>query len=258
MKRGFLKTNSKNKTVAAVPSYIADPETDVTHTITIPTGVAVPFSPPNCKELGDMSKVKNYVITSLTYKKISLDLGDASTTMVIYDGMKESILRLPAFTDISLSLDNSKPYSICSVAGAGVGMFATKDIEPGEIVACEHPLLVMPQGFVLVKGQEKRLIAQASHLLEQTISRGMTEDNRVAFLALNNCKGKGEIPYYGIIETNALGIDCLPGHDGEFLCVCNEISRINHRYAIHQSYTLHRLDLRLRSAAPRTHDRTGI
>lgn len=105
-------------------------------------------------------------------------------------------------------------------------MFATKDFKPGDLIACDRPLLIAPRAWPYSPGET----LHPHDLLDQVINQKMSEVDRKAFLDLSNCKGSTQRQSAGILDTNALGIEELPGYDGTFVCVCKDISRINHRY----------------------------
>lgn len=196
----------------------------------IPTGRVLPVGAMPDGAIGDMTQVKNYVIITLpshTSLNASGSSDDPSSTLIIYDCMKKNVSSIPGLSDPSPSGGCGRNYTIQPVTGAGLGMFAAKDFLPGEIIACEYPIMVMPQA---IPGNGREADAHLSRILKHMLD-SMTEENRTAFLALKNCKGPENLANYGIIETNALGIGTLPGHNGQFLCVCNDISRINHRYS---------------------------
>ena len=66
-------------------------------------------------------------------------------------------------------------------------------------------------------------------LCNLSIFCGLSDADREEFFALSNCKGYTKPNISGIADTNAIGIDALPGYNGQCAGVCKVISRINHR-----------------------------
>ena len=190
----------------------------------IPTsGVVSPHNIPDLA-LGDIPPNLHYVLTCLSSSSPSINSTEPSTATILYGGMKGKILALPAFS--APFPHRIYHYCISPVDGAGIGMFATKDFKPGDLIACDRPLLIAPRAWLYSPGET----VHPDDLLDQVINQKMSEVDRKAFLDLSNCKGSTQRQSAGILDTNALGIEELPGYDGTFVCVCKDISRINHRY----------------------------
>lgn len=237
MKRGFLNTNGPKKPKSVVGPRVAQfpehkpPSTHVSEVgkVAVPTGAVLPLnSPPN---VGDFSTHTQYIVTTLQNPLAMLPLsGEPTTAAILYDGMKEKILALPAFSVLSpfpfptrLRPDH---YHISPAPnGAGVGMFATKDFSQGDLIACDRPLLISPQAMIFTP--------ESMHphaMLDIAINQKMSAADREAYCALSNCKGSSQPVNVGITDTNALNAGALPGYDGLYGCVCKDISRINHRF----------------------------
>lgn len=209
---------------------------DSRQTIMIPEGRVNPMnSTTSASAAGDMTQVTSYIITSLHATSSSDEsdtvhpglISNANSTVIIYNCMREQMLSIPAFMDSERHTCSysREGFAVLPVEGAGLGIFVTKNIATGDLIACEAPLLVMPQA---IPGRGGEADAHFSHILGETLDM-MPPENQTAFLSLASCKETEDIVHHGIIETNALGIGMLPGHNGHFLCVCKDISRINHR-----------------------------
>jgi len=221
MKRGFLNNPKKSIGRPQITSSLEHKQAAI-----IPTSSVV--SPSNVPDLalGVIPENLLYVLTSLSSSSPSIDSTDRepSTTAILYGGMKEKILALPAFSAPFPFPSHLRHYRISPVDGVGIGMFATKDFNPGDLIACDRPLLIAPRAWLYGPGQT----VHPHDVLDQVINQKMSEADRNAFLDLSNCKGSTQLQNAGILDTNALGIDGLPGYDGTYVCVCKDISRINH------------------------------
>ncbi|KAI0050093.1 SET domain-containing protein [Auriscalpium vulgare] len=126
---------------------------------------------------------------------------------------------LPERLGVSLTLSAVLEcrYQIRTAPGKGVGMFAMEDIAPGAIVARERPILVAP-------------LMLSWDSIERDISSNMPEHVREAFFALHNCKPPSFARVHGIINTNAINIDDMPGQTdfGPYVAVLKDICRANH------------------------------
>ena len=129
----------------------------------------------------------------------------------------------------------------------GKGMFARRDIQVGELIFAERPLLVSPRNINVLGGayvpEEKKndlravqavMMHEWEKLLEAAVNR-MTEENQKAFKELmNNHTDDGSGPLLGIVRTNAFSMEEI--YDGEawtdataYTAVLKLGSRINHR-----------------------------
>ncbi|OBZ73131.1 Histone-lysine N-methyltransferase SMYD1 [Grifola frondosa] len=105
-------------------------------------------------------------------------------------------------------------------------MFATTDINTGDLIVCERPLLVYPSVIPGFLGATRQEVIEPLRVLVQSMKPEMRAD----FYALHNCKGPEEPSrIVGITNTNSVWLGKLPGFDEEEFCgVCKDISRANH------------------------------
>ncbi|TFY83498.1 hypothetical protein EWM64_g519 [Hericium alpestre] len=178
--------------------------------------------------------------------------GNASgghTECAIPAWLKDPILEQPGF-----------PYPIPSPVvpahrlgpspGAGIGLFATRDLAAGELIFAERALLIAPHAGVLmtdilrkrrgrtsVQGVELAVDGRED-LLRLSLAR-MTPEKQAAYHALANVHAHAtETPLLGVQLTNAIVLpshvlqEAFPGHpmkDGQSMSgVCEVLSRVNH------------------------------
>ena len=114
-------------------------------------------------------------------------------------------------------------FYIAPSPGKGLGMFAARRIEVGELICDERPLLVTPLdlGYITigVAGQlpsgtplpmiHQVVLAEAEKSMRRVIEdrSRMTEENMRALLALDNSHlHDGSGPIMGVIRTNSFGL----------------------------------------------------
>ncbi|KAK0189853.1 hypothetical protein F5146DRAFT_932000 [Armillaria mellea] len=110
------------------------------------------------------------------------------------------------------------------VLGAGKGMFAAKDLAPGDLILRERPVVVIPEIIPTVNGDASQFIILAV--------QNVPPKEKEVFLQLHDCK-KFPDNVKGIVDTNAMNIGRLPGpFEGSFAGVALGLSRINHRFVL--------------------------
>ncbi|CAA7270089.1 unnamed protein product [Cyclocybe aegerita] len=139
------------------------------------------------------------------------------------------------------------------VPGAGLGVFTTCDVQVGELIFSERPLLVAPCGLsppledipdhYSSQQIQQIIMFEREELLQHAVGR-MSDEQRAAFMSLANAHMEdGSGPILGIIRTNAFSIsnvgdgpDPPPGRryppEASYSAVCELGSRINHRYRL--------------------------
>ncbi|OCH89503.1 hypothetical protein OBBRIDRAFT_732523 [Obba rivulosa] len=162
---------------------------------------------------------------------------DLYTLGLLFYGMKEKILAIPGFP--SSFTTPAPPVHRIQAAGAragGLGMFATVDLDVGDLIVCERPIVVAPQRLPFPEGPD----GKAAHdMYEMAMIFQLGPERTDAYFALSNCFGKSVPEVYGIMNTNALPVGALPGHDGACLAVFKEISRVNHSCRPNAVYSWH-------------------
>jgi len=216
MKRGFLKTKptSDNKVRTSATPSIQIPTTKIKPRKAIPAMGAFPR--------------ESFNFNIITLPKPSIFLPNEPISLcLLYPGARESLLALPDFPAPYIHYSSPIPYSISSVPGAGLGMFAAFDLNPGELILRERPMIVLPIGIPYAPG----MTVHPDQILESLLEK-LCSSSREAFYRLHNCKGpaSGRSRASGILDTNTLATDALPGeYNGLYGAVCRHLSRINHR-----------------------------
>lgn len=119
---------------------------------------------------------------------------------------------------------SSPSHQVTSLPGKGLGMVASRNIHPGELIMAEPPLLMVPWW---VKGIEYNKTRERTQILEVQLKQ-LSAGQRKGFWQLADCKANPGEPSSldGIWRTNnfALGASGLRVDNGLFL----NISRFNH------------------------------
>ncbi|THU86385.1 SET domain-containing protein, partial [Dendrothele bispora CBS 962.96] len=177
------------------------------------------------------------------------DVPDNWSVCYISGRAKRAILSVPGFPEPLPRSDCSRPkqYKIIETPGKGMGMFATRDIEYGELILTERPLLVFPASprhmsslaypkhFTIDQIQQAQL-NQLEKLMETLVDQ-MPKENQEAYKKLANCHQEdGSGPLLGIARTNGFPIGDyyepkIPGFPEaatRYSATFKDISRINH------------------------------
>lgn len=157
------------------------------------------------------------------------DFPDNWTECMIMSNLKRKILATPGFPKALQRRKDGKKYVIREAEGKGLEMFATADIDPGELILDERPLLVFPlihkDSFAPTRYFAKdtphdekvqTLMADQERNLTMAFAR-MEKENREAYIALaNSHEHDGSGPLLGAARTNVFGITSeLIGEDGD-------------------------------------------
>ncbi|KAF7296005.1 SET domain-containing protein [Mycena kentingensis (nom. inval.)] len=124
------------------------------------------------------------------------------------------------------------PFRLRDCGAKGVGVFATRPIEQGELLVDERPLLVTHIDTPVIVPREAGIETQVEMKYRAKIDgvglmvARMPLDRRKAFMALRNSSDE-ENPLLGILDTNSADIS-LDGVDGAYAMTCDRFSRINH------------------------------
>ncbi|KAK7689441.1 hypothetical protein QCA50_007233 [Cerrena zonata] len=156
------------------------------------------------------------------------------TECIIRPEIKDTILAIPGFPHPFTTPDPPR-YEIKLIRGAGMGMVATVDLDVGDVILAERPLLVTTQ-LLQRAGQ---LPWQHPHHLQRMVVERMPKETAEEFFALHNCKGYTQPSITGIFNTNAIGIGALPGYPADCGAVCKVISRVNHSCSPTATWAFH-------------------
>lgn len=116
-------------------------------------------------------------------------------------------------------------YELRDVPGKGKGMIATRDIDPGELVIVERPILISPR---LMMNEN----LNPSSSFRAYAERKMSQEDRVKFYDLANALRDTTVlnwdsEFNGIIHTNGFGVDWQEGKE-KYTGIFIELSRFNH------------------------------
>jgi len=216
MKRGFLLSGSKPYKSLASESGVAIIAPDKPRgTFKIPV---IPIME-DIGEIGPLLPGENHCV-GITHFQFQA-VGEPYSIFLLYPGAKEAIEAISGFpTPYRPSL--RVHYRIGDAPSAGKGMFALTDLNTGDLILRERPLLIFPL-FIAGNG-----LATVEVILMQAIME-MKPEYRVEFAKLTNC-GAEVGPILGIMGINSLCARRMPGaYAGRYAGVCCDLSRVNHR-----------------------------
>ncbi|KAF8876966.1 hypothetical protein BD779DRAFT_1677576 [Infundibulicybe gibba] len=166
---------------------------------------------------------------------------DGWSECLVTNEIKNKILSTPGF---STSLAHPpRAHRIGSAPGKGLGIFATRDLDMGDLICIERPLLVTPSCTTHVK------IGHPQDWTREQLERGMAfvwgqqyyrvferlepEAQNAFLLSLANIHMEdGSWTAHGICRTNSFGIeelfDTIGTTKAPYARVCKEFSRANH------------------------------
>ncbi|KAL4244720.1 hypothetical protein ABKN59_010198 [Abortiporus biennis] len=162
-----------------------------------------------------------------------------------------AVLATPGFPQ-PLQHPTKKKYNIRAVDGKGLAMFATDDIDVGELIVCERPLVMLQQLVDLpmsfIRNSSKEAIMQAAmkkteRRLESLIAKMHSKFREQYMSLVNSHHHDGSGPLHGRMRTNAFGMRDFYNPEGEkHTCsvVGNEISRVNHSCCPNSNFSFHR------------------
>ena len=218
MKRGFLLSGSKSYKSPASESGVA---------IIAPDKPRGTFKIPAIPLIENIKSIGTPPAAGLSYMRVTQfpfhtarAVGEPYSIFLLYPGAKEAISAIPGFpTPYMPSLRIH--YRIGDAPGAGKGMFTLTDLDTGDLILRERPLLLFP---IYTFGD----IAQVKMIHMQMVA-SMKREDCAEFAKMANCKTEGG-SISGIMNTNALHALRMPGsYDGVYGGVCRDLSRVNHR-----------------------------
>ena len=178
---------------------------------------------------GDLKEKKYPAVTKITRAQFPCTLppntpvpNEAQSECFLYEGIKESILGISGFPQ-PVPVPNPPRYKITPTKGVGVGigLVATADLDIGDLILAERPLIVhtiMIERWGMPPEKVRRLLVERLDPLAYE-----------EYYALRNCKGYSRCNANGICDSNAMSIGELPGYSGTCIAVCKVISRVGHR-----------------------------
>lgn len=139
-------------------------------------------------------------------------------------------------------------HEVRDAPGKGLGVYATCDMYPGDLIWAERPLIVTINAIIPPKGThigDHHTVAQGNALrlyagertVEAIVGR-LTPERRAKFMSLaNSHKEDGSGPCSAIMRTNELEIRMVEGEPGpnpedayfRYAAIADDLSRTNHR-----------------------------
>ncbi|THU87893.1 SET domain-containing protein [Dendrothele bispora CBS 962.96] len=176
------------------------------------------------------------------------DVPDGWAECFITGRAKRAITSVPGFPEALPLPDPArpKPYEIVKSPGKGTGMFATRNIEWGELIIAERPMLVIPaisqveamaakgfaKNYTLAQLRQAQMKEMESTM--EILFNRMEREYQEAYKKLWNChENDGSGPLFGIARTNGFVIDDYnepnnPGDRPSYSGIFKDCSRINH------------------------------
>ncbi|KAJ7641076.1 hypothetical protein FB45DRAFT_352501 [Roridomyces roridus] len=229
MKRGFLNSSKAKARPLGSPAPSAPAPKVVISKLPIgKQNVEVPEGYESKLTLKERDPRSGSVPSGLTFTTVPFvapGRGQPTTECIFRPGSKEVLMTLPGFSQPMVKpVRSNSPVRVKEVPGMGLGLFATRRIEAGELIFSERPLLIQYS------------LNQIEEILAVGVGR-MSDEDKAAYMALKNSHLEdGSGPLTGIWRTNGLGIFGLRPEvtDGSAasICsgVCDIISRLNHRW----------------------------
>ena len=123
---------------------------------------------------------------------------------------------------------SSPCYRVAASTGKGLGLFAQRDIAPGELILEERPVFVAPLRLAVLPDQNE------NGVFDRNAVSGLSPASRAAIMALHNAFSQEEsCDLSGILRTNTIPIDVTPNSDPiprlpSFVGCFPTIARVNH------------------------------
>ncbi|KAF8148417.1 hypothetical protein B0H34DRAFT_758532 [Crassisporium funariophilum] len=254
MKRGFLNTTQAKKeplyqqAEPATGGFMAElaktTSTNLSYGKVEDAGVPEGYKPQlSYREVDPNTMVHSEDGIIFTTIPATFNDPDGYSQWIVRGNTKRKVIECPGYPRPIPKPKGRKPaYIIKSTPTMGIGMFAARDIQFGELVMSERPLLVNPRSINLpirvpdgcTDEQYRQLMMfEWEKQLEVAVGR-MEDEDKTAFLDLmNNHKEDGSGPLLGITRTNGYGVAKLfDGPDAAtphlYTAVGKHASRVNH------------------------------
>ncbi|KAI0785808.1 hypothetical protein C8Q75DRAFT_310725 [Abortiporus biennis] len=185
---------------------------------------------------------------------------DGVSECLLYAPTKRFIMSQPNYPE-KIHCPVTKSYEIRELPGRGKGVVALQDIQAGELILAERPLIIcsaatmfseLPAGTTAVPGVVNDALARYETLVDR-----MDSSRKADFMALvNSHEHDGSGPYLGRIRTNAFMVT-FDGNNGansytsKYGVVGKDISRANHSCCPNASHSFHKPSLSMELRALR-------
>lgn len=173
----------------------------------------------------------------------SLGTSVTQTVCIIWPMAEEALFSSPTFPASVQHLDETQPFEIRpSAVGGGFATFAVRDIQPGERIMVDIPLIVKATDMLHMTSSDpnSNMTYEDGEDVEQAFESLLPEDQE-SLLALHEGDAPGarvDLKSFlsAIIQINQYGIGEMPGGDENVVygCIGKNLSRVNHR-CVHPS-----------------------
>ena len=151
---------------------------------------------------------------------------ERATVILQFPHQEEQLHAIPGFGKQFTPVKPEK-YRLKGVnAIDGVGMFAAEEIPAGEVIIRERPFIAYPTFLPHPRGGYPTAFLSAC--LEE-----LSKKDQRKLIGLAKSSDNTVPTLVGICSTNAFQITKLPRYTDEYSVVCDDISRANHRCAVH-------------------------
>jgi hypothetical protein len=140
-------------------------------------------------------------------------------------------LKSVSSTPLPVPKTDGTSYEILLTSTMGLRMFASRDIQKGELILAERPLIVMPKSpYPSIFDVQLHPSFDWDDFIKPAFDR-LTPENQAMFYTLANSPTKnGGGPLYGVFRMNGFCIEFGAGIYNQYPAVYKDLSRINHRY----------------------------
>ncbi|KAJ3784050.1 hypothetical protein GGU10DRAFT_294936 [Lentinula aff. detonsa] len=273
MKRGFLTTSKAQKQLEKEPVSWQYAQTKTIMSGPLSHGVVQEAGAP--KDYRSLERAyheidgntMNYAPDAYIYTTVPpismrdtlADVPGGWTECFVSGHVKRMIYSTPGFPRLPLRPTGGKAYRIINAGDKGLGMFATRLIRTGDVIADERPMLVGPivnpvntaklSGEIIEKYSTEQLKQIALHEAGEAVKLAfdrLPPEYKRAFMELyNSHKEDGSNEFIGRTRTNGFAIngrlrdENTKGRRGMYTATCNEISRINHSCSPNATFSWH-------------------
>ncbi|PBK71608.1 SET domain-containing protein [Armillaria solidipes] len=255
MKRGFL-TNEKAKRFLSAPTSLPVKTLDDAEKARVTLSKAndtTKVLQSSSKAVPDKKK-SSPLESDDPWRDIEIRFPGGGTQCLVTDDLLQRLVRTPGGCPQPIKdSDLGGNYRISPTPGKGLGMFATRDFNTGDLIVNERPLMVVPRIPVGVLTDEgvldekatKTILHQAEKVMCPIFKR-MREEDKKAFMELHNSHLQdGSGPILGVIRTNGyvFGDEAETNSNAStkenHTSIFKDLSRVNHSCSPNTSHKFH-------------------
>lgn len=162
---------------------------------------------------------------------------DGSCVWFTFIPTKDKLFAVPNFPEKVPKPFKPDGVAVQAAGDMGLGLFATKTFERGDLIFAERPVLVVPEQISLLCGEKLArmdptrdralMLKDVENVLHHGVDVLMDEEQKAELMAMNNSHLEdGSGPITGIIWTNGF----QDSMDIDYAMVGRYSSKINHRF----------------------------